>query len=120
MNISSISKYNLFRIDCKESDVNYYGTSFSLTEFMLDMTFKEFFNAVKNWLNLRDVYTRQYGFYRLCRSKTRLYYKDYTKYEKDNVNIEIDKSKTFSLIYTNVFPFDWVIRERYFGGGSGT
>lgn len=50
---TSIKPYNSFEMSFKEGKLNeLIGTSYTLSDFVPDMTFGEFVNAIKNWLNL--------------------------------------------------------------------
>ncbi|MBT0607663.1 hypothetical protein [Aequorivita echinoideorum] len=51
----SISDFNNFEFSFSDGQLNVFPTSFSLRDFMPDMTFGEYVNKLKNWLNLEIV-----------------------------------------------------------------
>ena len=54
---ASLEPFNRFTYEYKEGDLNIFPTAYSLADFMPDMTFREFVNKIKSWLNLRFEYT---------------------------------------------------------------
>lgn len=49
----SISKYNNFKYEYKEGQLNIFPTTYSLADFLPNIKFRELVNRVKNWQNLR-------------------------------------------------------------------
>lgn len=54
---ASIETFNTFTYLYKEGDLNVFPGAYSLADFMPDMTFREFINKIKSWLNLKFEYT---------------------------------------------------------------
>lgn len=51
-NSESISSFNQFDLSFSDGQLNEFPSYFSLADFMPDMTFGEYVNELKNWLNL--------------------------------------------------------------------
>lgn len=97
-----IENYNNFEFEKSEGKLNIFRNSFSLSEFMPDMTFGAFLTKLKNWQNLKVTIANGY---------VRIDYIEDTFYEvqfKDETNFEIKKpkrsfnqSKLYQLLYSD-------------------
>ena len=54
---AAIAQFNNFTYEYKEGQLNVFPSVYTLADYMPDMTFRAFFNRIKNWLNLDPVYT---------------------------------------------------------------
>lgn len=54
---NAISQFNNFTYEYKEGQLNVFPSVYTIADYMPDLTFREFFNRIKNWLNLDPVYT---------------------------------------------------------------
>ncbi|MFC0605883.1 hypothetical protein [Winogradskyella pulchriflava] len=53
----SIASYNHFTYEYKEGQLNIFPTVYTIADYLPDLTFREFFNRIKSWLNLDVIYS---------------------------------------------------------------
>ena len=98
----NIEYYNNFEFEKSEGKLNVFRNSFSLSEFMPDMTFGAFLTKLKNWHNLKVTIANGYvridyiedGFYEVQ-------FKDETDFEMIKPKRSFNQSKLYKLSYSD-------------------
>ncbi len=97
---NTIANLNHFYYDFKGGNLNQFPTEYSLADFMPDITFRTFFNAIKKWANL-DVtyYERSVYLNFLDNSIQRLTYDDHTGMQMPLPKRTLNTNNLFKLSY---------------------
>lgn len=53
----NISNFNNFTYEYREGQLNIFPSVYTIADYLPDLTFREYFNIIKNWLNLKVDYT---------------------------------------------------------------
>ena len=98
----SIENYNNFEFEKSEGKLNTFKNSFSLAEFMLDITFGALLNKIKNWLNLQVVLSDSYVRIDYIEKKfVEVNFKDETSFEIKNPKRQFNQAKVYKLKYSD-------------------
>lgn len=54
---TSISAFNNFTYSYKEGQLNIFPPTYTIADYLPDMTFRDYYNKLKTWLNLKETYT---------------------------------------------------------------
>lgn len=99
---ANISKYNNFEFSKSDGKLSVFPNVFSLSNFMPDMTFGEYLNQLKNWLNLdikiRENYVKIDFAQEVFRS---IQQRDHSHLEVPNPDRKINLGRFFELNYAN-------------------
>ncbi|UOB16568.1 hypothetical protein [Abyssalbus ytuae] len=98
----SISQYNSFEFAYQESRLNVFPNSYSLSDFMPDMTCGEFINAIKNWLNIDIKIKEDYVYINFLKDDIINYdTEDHSHLQDIKPRKKRNKERIFKLIYAN-------------------
>jgi len=95
-----VENYNNFEFEKSEGKLNVFQDTFSLSEFMPDMTFGSLLAKVKNWQNLKVVLSDAYVRMDYVENKfTEVIFKDERAFEMKLPKREFNQSKLYKLQY---------------------
>lgn len=98
----SISQYNSFEYSFQEGRLNTFPNSYSLANFMPDLTFGEFINAIKNWLNLEIKPIEDYVYINFVKDEIAAFnIVNHSHLEAIKPKKKRNTDRVFKLIYTN-------------------
>lgn len=100
--IGDISAYNYFGFSFEDGDLNIFPNSFSLAQIMPDLTFGEFLNKLKNWLNLEIIFGENVVTLNYIETKfLNITFKDETEFEVVKPKRTFNQNKLFKLVTSN-------------------
>tara|TARA_R110002167_G_scaffold364968_1_gene588374 strand:+ start:28551 stop:30314 length:1764 start_codon:yes stop_codon:yes gene_type:complete len=106
---NTIAALNYFVFDLKGGDVNEFPSEYSLSDFMPDMTFREYFTRIKNWLNLEATYLENAVVLNyMDNTLQKLVYDDHSHLEIPLPKRTLNKNNLFKISYDygNTVMFD--------------
>lgn len=99
--VVAIGGLNNFTFHKEGGDVNIYPNEYTLADFMPDMTFRDFFNALKKWLALDVTYLENAVYLNyLNTSIQQKVFDDHSKLEDPDKKRTLNKNNLFKLYYT--------------------
>ena len=101
-NTNSIADFNAFQYAFKEGRLNRLIGSYSLADYVPDMTFGEFVNTIKNWLNLDIVVGEDYVEINFVEDVV----KDLPEYDHSHLEVQYpgrkkNTNRVFKLLYAD-------------------
>ena len=100
--IGSVKAYNYFGFSFEDGELNIFPNTFSLSQIMPDLTFGEFLNKLKNWLNLEIIFGESEVTINYVESKfLEITFKDETEFEVVKPKRTPNQNKLFKLITSN-------------------
>ncbi|MDO6813837.1 hypothetical protein [Tenacibaculum soleae] len=97
----SIANYNNFKYEYKEGQLNIFPTTYSLADYLPNITFRDLVNRVKNWQNLRFDYTDNAVYINYLENITDdLIYADKSHLEDPDKKRTLSKQNLFVLKYS--------------------
>lgn len=102
---NSISTLNSFEFTKDGGDVNTYPNEYTLADFMPDMKFREFFNAVKKWLSLDVTFYENAVYLDFLNNtiRTRIF-DDHSNLEDPGKRRTLNKRNLFKMFYEEEDP----------------
>lgn len=110
--VVTIAGLNNFTFNKEGGDVNIYPNEYTLADFMPDITFREYFNALKKWLGLDVTYLENAVYLNYLNTTIR------QKVFNDHTNLEIPEP-TIALKNNNLFRLYYKEEEQLLVANNG-